>query len=408
MRIAIVVNKFPTITETFILHQITGLIDRGHDVTIFAMHKQSPEKQHFDVLKYKLLERTVYLDECPKNFLDRVLFILRRMWRKPGLIGVLIRASNVFKYRGLSLYLYLHVLGSVLYQYRSFDIIHCQFGTYAPLLLKLKEIRAISGKLITSFRGVDISKKLAQNGEMYKEVFSRGAFFLPVCSHFKDILVKLGCDETKTYVLYSGIQTQELEFQTKSSFSDPVQLLSVGRLVKKKGFEYCIRAISEIVKQGITVRYRIVGDGVEYDSLRDIITKCNVEKYVSILGWKNHDDVLRMIRENDILIVPSITTDEGDKEGIPNVLKEAMALGVPVITTTHSGIPELVIDNETGFLVPERNHNDIASRIQYIIENPDAVQGVIKKARMKVESEFNINTLNDALVDIYSSVLNRN
>lgn len=408
MHIAIIVNNFPTITETFVINQITGLIQRGHDVTIFALHRPSSEYHHTDVIKYNLLERTIYLDLCPRNYTDRVSFILTRLWRKPGMIGVLIRASNIFKYKRLTLSLYLHVLGSALYNYPHFDIIHCQFGTLAHLVLKLKAIRAVQGKLVTSFRGVDISKKLAQNNDMYTELFSRGALFLPVCSHFKDILVKLGCDETKTYVLYSGIQTQELEFKIKSSFGHPVQLLSVGRLVKKKGFEYSIRAINEIVKQGISVQYRIIGDGVEYGTLMDTITKCNIERYVSILGWKDHNDVLRMIRESDILIVPSITTDEGDKEGIPNVLKEAMALGVPVITTFHSGIPELVIDNETGFLVPERNYIDIASRIQYIIENPNTVYDIIKKARKKVESEFNTDTLNDALVDIYSSVLNRN
>lgn len=407
MRIAIVVNKFPTITETFVLYQITGLIERGHDVTIFAMHKQLPEKQHSDVLKYKLLERTVYIDECPKNFLDRVVFILQRMWRKPGLIGVLIRASNVFKYRGLSLYLYLHVLGSVLYQYRSFDIIHCQFGTYAPLLLKLKAIRAIEGKLITSFRGVDISKKLAQNGDMYKEVFSRGAFFLPVCSHFKDILVKHGCDELKTHVLYSGIQTRKLEFKIKSSFNDPVQLLSVGRLVKKKGFEYTIRAINEIITQGISVQYRIVGQGVEYDSLSKTVATLQLEQYVTFIGWKNHSDVINLMHESDIFIAPSMTTDDGDKEGIPNVLKEAMAVGLPVITTNHSGIPELVIDNETGFIVPEGNYKEIGLRIQHILNNPNTVYAVRKNARRKVESEFDTEVLNDTLVNIYSSVLHR-
>ena len=408
MRIAVIVNYFPKITETFVINQINGLVERGHDVTIIAMHKTGEDagEGQIDISKYQLLQKTIFLDIVPKKYIDRIGFIVKCLYRSPQAIGIVIRSLNVFKYKRYSTSLYLAVIGMKLQKYPSFDIIHCQFGTLAPVIQKLKEVGAVKGKLVVSFRGMDITKKSDQYKNMSNGLFPSIELFLPVCAYFKDVLIHYGCEENKIKVLHSGIEVDKFVYRKRHAWNNPVRLISVGRLVAKKGFEYSIRAIREVLQTGLPVTYQIVGDGPEYNRLYDLISELSLHNYVKLLGWKDHDAVVNLINQSDILIAPSISSDDKDKEGIPNVLKEAMALGLPVISTYHSGIPELIKDGVSGTLVPERDSNELAYQIINIIKNPQSARNMCEEARRKVELEFNIRQQTDRLEYLYKTLLN--
>lgn len=143
------------------------------------------------------------------------------------------------------------------------DIIHCQFGTLGQLGGMLRNLYSPGAKLITSFRGYDISQRLRKYGDaVYRRLFDVGDLFLPNCDYFKERLIKLGCDEAKILVLHSGIDCHRFVFTPRyPHVNRPVRIVTTGRLTGKKGIEYGIRAVARLLKAGRNIRYDIIGDG---------------------------------------------------------------------------------------------------------------------------------------------------
>lgn len=402
-----IVKSFPVVTETFILGQLKGLVQRGHDVTIFAMHHPQNAEYWNDHYINELRRKTVYIDDVPKSKFQRIFRILSNINLKQNDLSIFCKSFNVFKYKKLALTFYLSTLGLQLSKYQPFDIIHCQFGTLAPLFFNLREIGAIKGKLVTSFRGYDLTERLDENLKSYRQLYSKGDLFLPVCSYFKDILTQNGCHPERIEVLYSGIDVKSIPFISGRSMADDetIRIISVGRLVGKKGFQYAIDAVASLIDQNYRVSYTIIGDGPLRGELKERISRLNIEQQVSIQGWRSHTGVIDELGKSHILFAPSVTTESGDKEGIPNVLKEAMAVGTPVIATDHSGIPELILHEKTGLLVPEKDSQAIEKSVQTLLDRPDLSDRLIRNAREYVEAEFDSDILNDKLVQLYGNLM---
>lgn len=202
-----------------------------------------------------------------------------------------------------------------------------------------------------------------------------------------------------------GIKCSLLEYKSRQLEDDKaIHILTIARLVEKKGVYYAIKAIKKLIQNSYKIRYSIAGDGKLRDELENLISELGLEKEVQILGWKNHDDIIQLFLNADILLAPSVTSKDGDQEGIPNVIKEAMALGLPVVSTYHSGIPELVEDNVTGYLVPERDANALADKIAYLCDNTNIWPELGVAGRKRVEAGFDSDNLNDLLEKIYSEL----
>jgi hypothetical protein len=185
LSIAVLVWQFPVLSETFILNQITGLIDRGHNVDIYGLGAcpPRPSKVHPDVENYGLLDRVVYIPWVPSNYLVRVLRAVKLLalgLRKDPM--VMLRFLNIPRYGKHAASLRL-LYGALLFLGRKpYDIIHCQFGPLGLEAAFLRDIGALKGKLVTSFRGYDISRYVKQHGgQIYGDLFARGDLFLPNC-----------------------------------------------------------------------------------------------------------------------------------------------------------------------------------------------------------------------------------
>ena len=409
MRVAFIVKNFPVITETFILNQITGLIDRGVDVHIYSFHQSEESIYHPVIDEYNLLQKTVYLNRVPSGFFQRVRHLIKLIVDKKNtnITRKVFQACNIFKYGRQAASLYLTAILYLLRNIPSYDILHCQFGVVAPQLLIFKEIGAIEGKLVTSFRGRDASVHLTHNHGFYKELFNKGDLFLPVCNYFRVNLIQRGCHQDKTQVLYSGIDitklhTSDIQSQTPNGVTN---IATIARLVEKKGVKYGILAMQKVLQAGRKLKYTIIGDGEMRERLQVLIRENNLENHVEIAGIKTQDEILTFLKNVHILLAPSVTTKDGDKEGIPNVLKEAMALGIPVVATDHSGIPELVKDGVSGFIVPERDVDGLAEKIMYLIDHPEVWPEFGKAGRSYIEKYFDIEKLNDRLVEHYARLI---
>jgi len=162
-----------------------------------------------------------------------------------------------------------------------------------------------------------------------------------------------------------------------------------------------IRAAARLLRAGRRIAYDVVGDGPLRPALQQLIADYDMEAHIRLLGARNHDDVAALLKRAHVLIAPSVTAADGDQEGIANVLKEAMARGMPVVATVHGGTAELVEDGVSGFLVPERDADALAARLDYLLAHPERWADMGRAGRAKVEAEFDAARLNDQLERIY-------
>ena len=409
MKIAFVVGEpFPTLSETFIINQITGLIDRGHDVDIYAGMPETHDRVHPDVEKYKLLKHTYY-ELIPENKFSRLkkaVRIILKNYQKNSI--TILQSFNVTKYprQAASLRL-LHQVAPHLNQ-KPYDIVHCHFGYNALKALLLRSFGLLQGKFITTFHGVDLTKHLQQQGySLYNQLFKQGDLFLPISNNWKHKLLELGCDEQKIMVHHMGIDCRSFSYVPRQTNSNrTIRLVSISRLVEKKGLEYSIRAVAKLAETNPQIEYKIIGDGYLKEELQQLIAKLNVGNFVKLLGWQEKSTVLEVINNADVFLAPSVTSRNGDQEGIPVSLMEAMAVGLPVISTWHSGIPELVQNGVSGFLVGERDVDGLAEKLNYLIEHPEIRQKMGQGGRVYVKKNYDINHLNNSLVKIYQELLN--
>ena len=413
MRVAFLVWEFPVLSEVFIVNQITGLIDRGHEVDIFALHgsPNNCKKVHTQVEKYRLLESAYLRPSVPKNYIKRSVKGLRLLLEKRNQGSLLcLPLFDVFKYGQLSYSwrLFYQAVPFIKVD-NKYDIIHCQFGELGLIGLLFRSLGLIKGKLITSFRGYDISCCIQEKGDhIYDSLFERGDFFLTNCEFFRQRLIKLGCEASKVIVHGSGIDCNKFTFQPRHFPADgKVNAITVGRLKEKKGIKYGIRAIFQLlaVRPNLKIEYYIVGEGSLREQLQQLIDELNLTDKVQLLGWKNHDEIVEILNFGHIFIAPSVTASNGDQDAPVNTLKEAMAMGLPVIATQHGGIPELVEDGISGFLVPERDSDAIADKLGYLIDHSETWLDIGRAGRKQVQQKYDINMLNNELVEIYQKLL---
>jgi colanic acid/amylovoran biosynthesis glycosyltransferase len=411
MNIAFLLDQFPALSETFILRQIIGLLDRGHEVDIYAYRPRNDPGVHTDVERYNLLKRTYYMTSytsMPRNKVYRLIkgigYAAIELRKKPI---VLLNSLNVLKFGKDAASL------ALLYQIIPFlnkgpyDIVHCHFGPIGYLAVMLKAVGAIRGQIITTFRGYDISSYIKRRGDYtYDILFNKGNLFLCVSEQIKETLMNLGCAERKIIVHRSGVHLSKSHLnRPRPKTNGKVQLLTVARLVEKKGIEYGIRSINKLLGKYPQIEYKIAGDGYLKNTLQILIDELKLTHHVKLLGWQRQEQIRVLLQEADILLAPSVTSQNGDREGIPGAIVEALACGLPVLSTRHSGIPEVVQDGESGFLVPERDAEALAEKLAYLIEHPELWPEMGRKGRTYVEEHYDIDSLNDRLVEIYQELV---
>jgi colanic acid/amylovoran biosynthesis glycosyltransferase len=408
MRIAMFLDEFPTLTETFILNQITGLLDRGHEVDLFARLRGAFPHTHGDVARYGLTARTVYLEPEPRQPLRRALQALRllavtpRWWSRAGVRTAWRICSARARGDRLATLDLIRLASRTLG--RRYDVIHCQYATIGRRVLPLVELGLISGALVTSVRGHDVTDA-DRTRAGYEALFAAGSRFLPVSRSLEARLIGLGCPAEKIEIVHSGIDCTRFRYRERTREPGaPTVLITVARHAEMKGLEYAIRAVASLIESGRDVRYHVVGDGPLRGRLEALIDACGVGAHVHLHGWRPHDQVVELLEQAHLFVMPSVTTASGQAEGIPNALKEAMAMGLAIVATRHSGIPELVDHGVSGRLVAERDVEALADALARYIDDPGSWAAMSRAARDRVMREFDKEPLNDRLEAIYAAV----
>jgi colanic acid/amylovoran biosynthesis glycosyltransferase len=400
VRVAVLTGLFPVLWETPFLNQITGLVERGHQVDIYADQAQPDVPAHPDIPRLQLLQRTFYPARLPHQGRWREALRLIRSQSEADR-RILVRTLNPFVFwrRAFSLDQLRRTVPFL--PPRSYDICYCPFAQDARRALRFRRLGVLTGKLAVAFRGSDVTRYLAQRGSgVYRRVFQNGDLFLPVCQAFARRIEQLGCPPGRIRVHHTGINLGRFPYRPRQVvIGHPVRVVTVGRLVEKKGIEYALHAVRQLTDHGLDVQYEIIGDGPLRQRLGQQVEQLNLASRVRFAGWQTHAQVLQALERAQILIAPSVRAADGDEEGIPNVLREAMAGGLPVISTHHSGIPELISDGVNGYLVPERDSQTLADRIRHLAGTPETWPRLTAAARQRVEKD-DIEQLNDRFTEL--------
>ncbi|MFO7902518.1 MAG: glycosyltransferase, partial [Pirellulaceae bacterium] len=243
LRIAFLVPSFPETSNTFVLGQITGLIERGHDVDIFSLAKNSFEGTHADMARHALESRLRHLPVARNRW--------ARLWSASTLLfthGIrhpkLFSAMDPRRFGGSAWGLtQIHTAASFI-QAGAYDVLHCQFGTLGPAGERLVALGSGRTKLVTSFRGIDLTCHLTARPRFFADLLRRGDLFMPVSQDFRERLLAFGIPNNRIVVHRSGINLRRFAFSPRQAPQGPTELLFVGRLTEKKGLSYLLEAVS--------------------------------------------------------------------------------------------------------------------------------------------------------------------
>ena len=287
-------------------------------------------------------------------------------------------------------------------------LVHAHFGTSGPSALYIAQ--KLNIPLVVTFHGKDATMSDQEARRSYrgrlllrrkKVLIERTSMFIAVSEFIRRALIKRGYPEHKIIVHRNGIDT--VFFQPDPSASKEPVVLFVGRFTEKKGVEYLIRATRRVQSRLPETELVLIGDGPLRAQL-EAQAEDQLERY-RFLGFQPLDVIRGWMNRAKVFAVPSVTAKNGDSEGLPTVLLEAQAMGMPVVATYHSGIPEGVIEGKTALLSKERDWEGLSEHLLYFLQNDSAVTEFGAAAREYICQEFDIRNQVSGLEALYSRIL---
>ncbi|MFC7069359.1 glycosyltransferase [Halobaculum lipolyticum] len=374
MNIAFFAYYFPKLSETFIINQVTGLLDRGHEVTIFANESPDEEIEHEVVEEYDLLDRTVYTGS-PEDYVDGAKMfgasaaaVARNHPRDltEVLEAIKLRKDGVAR---LANYIAFEEYDE------TFDVCHAHFGTVGRQWEFVAD-DPDQGAFVTTCYGTDVTGFVHPDRyDWYDGFWEKCDLAIGITQYIRSKMIMLGCPERRSVKHPIGIKPASFENRTRTfDGDDTLRILSVARHAEMKGLKYAIDAVADCIEAGMDIQYRIAGDGERREELESRIDRHGVSEEVSLLGWVTQNEVTELLHDSHLFLLPSVTARSGDTEGQALVLQEAQATGLPVVATYHDGIPEGVEERRTGLLVPERDVESISEAIGQFAHDPSMIE----------------------------------
>jgi glycosyltransferase involved in cell wall biosynthesis len=287
-------------------------------------------------------------------------------------------------------------------------LIHAHFGHFGLDMLPVAQ--SLGVPLLVTFHGFDASKLLGDRRYTRElEKLFRYAHVVTVSKNMAERLAPFGLVSDRTTVHYIGVPVDEFDFVSRPPIPDkvgrgePLTFLQVSNFVEKKGHRFTIEAFSRYLRDRPRDRLVLAGDGPLRPAMESLCAAAGIRDRVEFPGRVVKPGILDLMRGADVFVHHSVTGADGDMEGIPTVVMEAMATGLVVLSTRHSGIPELVDDGIDGILVEERDVDGYVERLVGI-ESLDGRMG--RMARKKIEEKFNMSTQNRKLCELYQRAIN--
>ena len=393
------VRNFPVLSETFVYNQVKSLVNSGLNVKVLSVNPVCDKNGELTKVFGESWRNNV------KSILPKTNKVLFNFYSILGLISCIFIPKRFdllkiyFDLVSKRQFFWAKDLMAQVWFAKRLDIraksCVSHFGNNGVILDKLISANLIKAKnLFTIFHGYEISRydQLRIWGKYYGSL--KGTY-LPISKHWKEKLIELGANEANIIVLHMGVNVEKFNFEDRD-LSSPLKILSVARATEKKGLKYAIEAVLNNENE---THFKLIGGGGLLNELKQKVSEHPQKHRVEFLGAQPSDVVASELKKTDLFLLPSVQDQFGDKEGIPVSLMEAMASGVLVLSTQHSGIPELVHDGKTGFLVTEKNSLEITNAINKIAGSTN-LTNIRMLAREKIEREFNETTLKDELIKL--------
>ncbi|MFO6464230.1 glycosyltransferase [Jannaschia sp. KMU-145] len=385
MRICFVVSTFPARSQTFVTAQVLHALRAGHDVTVAC--RQADEDAGLSPDDVRRLEQVRRVDWPPR-------LESSTRYLPPRLHDAIRRRAERWTWRQI-----------------ESDLVIAHFGYAGAAVARARQPGKPSPPLVTIFHGRDVSVEHHRNGlRKYRGLFAAGDLFLTVNEPFAELLVAGGAPRARVEVLHLGVPTERYAFTLPEPFgSRRLRFASVARLVPKKGLHVAIAALARLHRKApeLDWTYEIGGSGPCEEDLRRQAAAAGLSDRIRFLGPLSHQSTVALIADADAFLAPSITAEDGDQEGIPVTLMEAMALGTPVCTTRHSGIPELVSHGRTGLLSDEGDADALCDNLNALSDGSADVAALATAARRWIEREFDLSRQTEALFARCRAVMDR-
>lgn len=399
MRIAFIVGGFPLISETFILNQITGLIDLGHHVEIFARRRSPDRAVHPEVERYGLLARTHWF-ELPRTRWGRVkravVAFLRAFPRYPV---QMLRCLNLPRYG--SFYAVLNnVMHALPFLDGRYDVVMCHYGGNGIDFIFLKDLLP-QLKFVTMFHKGDILLGDERTAAVYRHLPAQGDVFLAISQSWsRRKLLEFGFDRRRIRPHPIGVDTRQIEFRVREPRGCHLGILTVARLHPEKGIEHGLRAVAALIARRpcAEVRYRIIGDGEDRDRLAALVEALGLSAVVEFLGPLPTPDVINWMHTSHAFLLPSLA------EATPTVLLEAQATGIPILATDVGGVRDIVA-SQAGFLVPAADSDALADRLTVLVDHPECWPDMGRAGRRFVDERHDIVGLDARLAALFERLM---
>jgi colanic acid/amylovoran biosynthesis glycosyltransferase len=373
-----IVGGFPKLSETFILSQITGLIDLGHRVDIFTRRRLHETSAHPAVHAYGL-ERVTHAFELPSTRAGRLrraaVDFMRHSPRHP--IHLLRCATANSPYAALN-----NVMHVTPFLDRDYDVFFCQFGGNGADFLFLKRLFP-AARFVTMFHGDDLFLE-EENPGVFTALRQRGDLFLVNTDVFGGALLRsMGFPSEKVKTFHYALDLGAIPFAERRFQGDRLRIITIARLVEKKGLSFAIEAIAQARETNPSLRleYRIIGDGELRAGLERLVARLELTDTVQFLGPLPRPDVVRCLSESDVYLLPSLMEQAG------MVLAEAQASGLPVVATRVGGVPEMVAEHKSAVLVPPANPEAIAGALRWLVDAAESWPAMGHAGRHLVEEQ---------------------
>jgi colanic acid/amylovoran biosynthesis glycosyltransferase len=395
------VPRFPKSSETFIQAQAEGLLERGVWLELSALAAGDPSE--LGALRLKWGEKfKVTFAPVPKTLGARIAaapFALSprtlpaldigRFGDDAASLRLLIAAARWPKAPPK----------------RRVWLAH--YGRWGRFACALRELGLIAGPIATVFHGKDMSAYLRTRSNAYHMLFKRGDLFLPISEFWRQKLIGLGAPVARTLVHRMGVDTARfVESPRRLAPGEPVRFIGVGRMVEKKGFDDAIAAFAAMRARADApaATLTLIGDGETRGALGAQAARLGLGEAVRFTGLLPHAKVAEELKRAHAFVLPSKTSASGDMEGIPVALMEAMAQGLPVVATRHSGTPELVEHGASGLLCAEGDRAALTANMIQLAGAPARWAAMGAAGAARVRAEFDLKAWNDRLFERLSAL----
>ncbi len=401
MQTAYILLWFPNPTETFIFREVDNLQRLGMPLRVYTLY--GPWKKN---LSSEMDKAPVEVRRLGSRSVFRILADIGHWYsRNPALVRHLFRTAWLRRWRGIektaeNIWAFLcgfHLARRV--EADGIEHIHAPWAngpaTAAWVASKLTDV-----PFTFTARAWDIYPPDALISDKIRDAsFVRSE----TAANIRHLTAFADGHTSKFRLTYNGVPFQPRQVAAVK-MQAPYKLLSVGRLVRKKGFDQLLHAVRMLADQGLDIQLTIAGSGPLGRKLEALARQLNISDQVKFPGFISYDKVGDLFLDADIFVMPCVIAPSGDRDGIPTVIMEALMHRLPVITTSVSGIPELIENEVTGFLVPDRDPQALSLAIQSCISNRDFALQLAEQGRERVRERFNPEKNHKKIFHLYSSI----